>query len=61
MNSCGYYFLAGFLIDKISLFPFLLGCGAGIFLTKNTEIYNYIKVPVSQTYEYFKLILKKEE
>ena len=60
MNSCGYCFMAGFLIDKISLFPFILGCGAGIFLTKNTELYNYIKVPVTQTYEYLSHVLKKD-
>lgn len=52
MNNCGYCFASGFLIDKISLFPFIIGCVTGIFVTKNTEIYNYFKVPLKHGYEY---------
>lgn len=46
-------FIFGFLLDKINLFPFILGLFFGIYITKNISpniemnnlviIYNYIK------------------
>jgi len=52
MHYCTYCFGIGFIIDKINLFPFILGCIIGIFITKNAEIYDSIKVPVSQIYKF---------
>lgn len=46
-------FIFGFLLDKINLFPFILGLFLGIYLSKNTSM----SVDISKfsiIYDYFK-------
>ena len=58
MNSHLVCFVIGFLIDKISIFPFVLGCGTGIFLVNN-DMYKSLKGPVKKGIDYISKNVKK--
>ena len=50
LNSYLCCFLIGFLIDKINIFPFILGFASGLIVNNNSEIYNMIKYPIETIY-----------
>ena len=45
-------FLIGFIIDKINLFPYLLGLVSGVVICNNSDVYEKIKIPTKQIIEY---------
>ena len=54
MNLYICCFFIGFLIDKISLFPFILGFIVGLMIDNNSQIYETIKFPVLQAVQLVK-------
>ena len=44
-------FLIGFLIDKINIFPFILGFASGLIVNNNSELYNMITFPIETIYK----------
>jgi len=51
LNTYLCCFFIGFLIDKISIFPFVLGFAAGMIVSNNSDIYNMIKFPIENFFQ----------
>lgn len=43
MNSYIFFFTLGFLIDKITLFPFFLGFASGVLFTNKIDFSSFIE------------------
>lgn len=59
MNSYIFFFTLGFLIDKITLFPFVLGFTSGILFTNKIEISSLIEKIKNKYNERFGEDIKK--